>query len=166
MAILEPTLIVDHAVAVLNGLRRYAGWKTSLEDAVVLPSPMFVTSIAPLVGKFGETQLRLPDYFIVSIHRDPGISARFAHDAETGELLEAEGVRKAGAVFKPYVDPLEVMRSHTTGAPRVTPDAVWRPCNESTGRFLPFWRLQIQSRTVYLRADGAVFYELTTNSRG
>jgi hypothetical protein len=52
------------------------------------------------------------------------------------------------------------------GAPLASPVVVWRPCRESTSRFLPFWRYQIDGRPVYVRADGIAFDELTTTGRG
>jgi hypothetical protein len=118
-------------------------------------TPLFVTSIAPPARK-GPA---LPDYFIISIQRGNGISARFAHHAETGEFLEAEAVQKGDAVLPEYVNPPAPL-------PGSTPELVWRPCTQSTTRFLPFWRLQAGGKPVYLRADGVRFEDLTVNNRG
>ena len=124
-------------------------------------------SIAPAQATRRGSLPRPSDFFIVTIHRDRGgISARLAQDAETGALLEAEGVRKAGAVLPPYVDPQQVVHSRLDATVTVKPDAVWRPCRQSTSRFLPFWRFVIDGRPVYVRTDGVVFEELTTTGRG
>jgi hypothetical protein len=172
MTLVEPPRIMGRAALVLKELQGSATWKASLDKASLDASPLLVRSIAPAVEARARIPVRLPDYYIVSILRENGISARFAHDAETGDLLEAEGVRKAGAVLKPYVDPLLIVRSQwpsaAPGAPDAvtSADAVWRPCRQSTSRFAPFWRFHIEGQTVYVRADGVLYTELTTTGRG
>jgi hypothetical protein len=161
----DPSEIVARAVAVLNALRASPTWHASLNNAVVASPPLLVTSIAPAFTAEG-VERRLPDYFIVTIRKEAGISSRFAHDADSGDLLEAEGVRKAGAVLPPYVDPDEVLRPEMPEATLPSPVVVWRPCRESTSRFLPFWRYQIDGQSLYVRADGMTFAELTTTGRG
>ena len=110
----------------------------------------------------------LRDYYIVSVRRGAGVSARFALDAETGDFLEAEGVRKPGDVLAPYADPSDIARRMATSSTDElpSPEFVWWPCRQSTSRFLPFWRYQVQGRTVYVRADGVRFDELTVTGRG
>ena len=168
MAILEPAQILTRAAAVLGELRRSEIWKASLEGAALTSIPLFVRSIAP-EDRFRR---RLDDYFIASVHRADGTSARFAHDASTGTFLEAEGVRTPGARLSEYVDAQQAFESLISLGPSATPsdvasaELVWRPCRESTSRFLPFWRFDIGGRVALVRADGARFDALTTTGRG
>ena len=46
------------------------------------------------------------------------------------------------------------------------PSLVWRPCLESLSPFYPFVMIQNGENTVYMRLDGQVFTELTTDVRG
>jgi hypothetical protein len=156
MAILEPTLILVRANAVLKELLTSPNWAASLDKGVVHRTPLLVISISPEDPVRNETRPRFRDYFIVTVQQENRISARFVHDAETGDCLEAEGVRKPGSFLRPYVEPPDASK----------PDAVWRPCRESTTRFLPFWRFPQDSRTMYLRADGILYSGLTTTGRG
>jgi hypothetical protein len=172
MTLLDPARISIRASLVLNELQQSETWKAALDKALVAASALFVRSLAPAVEARAGVAARLPDYYIVSVLRESGVSARFAHDAHTGELLEAEGVRKAGAVLKPYVDAAAIVRSRwppaAPGLPDPLPPAevVWQPCRQSTSRFAPFWRFHIEGQTVYVRADGELFTELTTTGRG
>jgi hypothetical protein len=175
MPILEPARIVERATAVLNQLRRHPAWTVSLAQAAITSPPLFVTSIAPPPQSRIPSRPALPDYYIVSLQRGAGTSARFAHRADTGDFLEAEGVRKPGAFLAPYIDPEQVVRSHGPSLATPTPGGapapvsralVWRPCRQSTSPFLPFWRVAVEGRTLYVRADGIMFEELTTAGRG
>jgi hypothetical protein len=165
MAPLPPSRILDRTTAVLNELRVYPAWTASLEQATARTTPLFVASIAP--PPYGKGQ-RLPDYFIVEIQRGHGVSARFAHHAETGAFLEAEAVQTPGAVLREYVDPKEPLPSKIPATSQITPapEMVWQPCIESTTRFLPFWRFRVGGQLLYLRADGVLFENLTVNHRG
>jgi len=159
---LPPSRILDRTNAVLNELRVYPTWTASLENATARTTPLLVTSIAPPP----RNGAKLPDYFIVEILRGPGVSARFAHNAETGDFLEAEAVQRADAVLREYVDPLKHFPPQIPDPSKITPTLVWRPCIQSVTRFLPFWRLQAGGRSWYLRVDGVLFEELTVNHRG
>lgn len=164
MAILEPVVLVRHATVAFDELRTLATWVPSLDKASVDPTPLLVTSIADPVTRDGTTRRAFPDYGIVSIRREAAVTARFALHAETGRVLEAEGVRHPGTALKPYVDAPALGRSLFPGAASM--EVVWRPCRESTTRFLPFWRFLVQGHWRYLRADGKVYDELTTTGRG
>ena len=171
MTLVDPTRIMARAAVVLNELQRSETWRAALDKASVASSPLLVRSLAPEVEARPGMPPRLRDYYIVSILRGNGLSARFAQEADTADLLEAEGVSKAGAVLKPYVDALPVVRSRWPLPPGVpdpltAADVVWKPCRQSTSRFLPFWRFQIEGQAVYVRADGVLYTELTTTGRG
>jgi hypothetical protein len=174
MALLDPARVLSRANLVLKELQASALWKAALETSAVGSTPLLVTSIAPpVVQHRNDKPLRMPDYYVVSLLRGSAISARFAHHAETGNLLEAEGVKKAGTELRPYVDPLAIVQSEIAkwskdagGGAAPKPVAVWRPCRESTSRFVPFWRFQFENQTLYVRADGKVFGELTVTGRG
>ena len=171
MTLIDPVRIMTRAVLALKELQTSETWKAALEGASLAPSPLLVHSIAATVEPRAALPARLPDYYIVSIARESGTTGRFAHDAETGDLLEAEGVRKAGAYLTSYVDAPAIVRSRwppPPGAAKIplTADVVWKPCRESTSRFAPFWRFNVEGQTVYVRADGVLFTELTTSGRG
>jgi hypothetical protein len=168
MATPDPARIIARAEQVLKELQPSEIWRASLDKGIVSTKLLLVTSIAPPPP--GDPTARLADYVITSILREGGgLSARFAQDAETGALLEAEAVRKTGEVLRAYVDTEPIARKHLPEpAPLPVPAAtvVWKPCRESTSRFVPFWRYLIAGRTIFIRADGAVFTELTTTGRG
>lgn len=44
----------------------------------------------------------------------------------------------------------------------LSPTLVWRPCRESFSPHLPFWQITAGGQTVYVRADGEVFTQLTS----
>ena len=163
MAPLSDSRILDRSGAVMRELLVHPAWRASLEQATARPRPLLVTSIAP-TPRSGR---RLPDYFIVSVQRGKGVSARFAHDAETGAFLEAEAVRTADGVLPEYVDPTQPLPIKGATTPAIaTHETVWQPCAESASRFLPFFRFLVQGQPVYLRADGVLFETLTVNLRG
>lgn len=172
MTYTDPARILNRAALVLKELQGSNIWKAALDKASVAASPLLVRSIAPAVEARARMPPRLPDYYIVTILRDDGISARFAHDAATSDLLEAEGARRAGAVLKPYVDPVPIVQSRWPAAAAGGSEAlaaavaVWTPCRQSTSRFAPFWRFSVSGETVYVRADGVVYTELSTTGRG
>ena len=162
MALLPSSRILDRTTAVLNELRTYPAWTASLDQATARTTPRLVTSVAPPSRK----SARLPDYFIVEIQRGTGISARFAHHAETGEFLEAEAVQKPDAVLPEYVDPKKELPAQIPATATIAPAMIWQPCIQSATRFLPFWRVHVDQQVLYLRADGVLFETLTVNHRG
>jgi hypothetical protein len=168
----DPARIITRAAAALNELQAYPTWRAALDKASVAAVPLLVRSIAPIVEPRAGMPARPPDYYIVSVTRENGVSARFAYDAETSDLLEAEGVKLPGGFLKPYVDPWPIIRSRfpppSPGAPEVPPatDAVWMPCRQSTNPFAPFYRYHVEGKPLYVRVDGAVYEALTITGRG
>jgi hypothetical protein len=103
------------------------------------------------------------------------VTARLALDGETARLLEAEGIEDPGDTLSDYVDPMVVLRQRMpTDAGSQShlepigshPVLVWRPCRQSTSLLLPFWLRTIRDKVIYVRVDGAVFTQLTTQGRG
>ena len=168
----DPARILERAAVALKELQAYPAWKAALDKASVAGAPLFVRSISPVVETTAAGPARLPDYYIVSVTRENGVSARFAYDAETSDLLEAEGVKLPGRLLKPYVDPWPIIRSRfpppATDGPDVAPaiDPVWTPCQQSTSRFTPFYRYYVHGKPLYVRIDGAIYETLTISGRG
>lgn len=168
--------ILGRAAAALKELQAYPTWNAALDKTAVAATPLLVRIISPGDREDGAgagTPAHLPDYYLVSITRENGgVSARFAYDAETSNLLEAEGVKQTGAVLKPYVDAWPIIRSRlpppSPGVPDTAPplDVVWTPCRESTSRFAPFYRYYVHGRPIYVRVDGVIYEALTTRGRG
>ena len=117
-------------------------------------------------------------YYVVTVTKKQGITARLAISGDATELLEVEGIQEAGAALPAYVDPIAVLDSaaHRRPAPGSSvfrpamigrhPVLVWKPCQQSTTRFLPFWLLTVRDRLLYMRVDGTVFTKLTTTGHG
>ena len=47
----------------------------------------------------------------------------------------------------------------------IDPILVWKPCVESYSRFLPFYKVKMGNKTVYVRIDGKVYPRLTQRKR-
>jgi hypothetical protein len=110
------------------------------------------------------------------------MSAAAAVDARYGDYLQAARLPRPGpsplaglevdAVLRQFSNQL-VDLPEPFGRLRlrdelfcVYPTLVWRPCRESLSPFYPFRMLTVGSHRVYIRTDGAVFTQLTTNVRG
>jgi len=158
----SPERIFSRAVTAMHELRVYRTWQASLEDAEVDPAPLAVR----ILQVEGRTTPQLYDYYIVTVRRRGGVTARFAHRADTGEFLEAEAVRTATVLLPPYADHIEGLISRLADRDRPTADVVWYPCIQSNSRFLPFWMFPINGRPVYVRADGVIFDQLTFSMKG
>ena len=48
----------------------------------------------------------------------------------------------------------------------LSPTLVWMPCRESFSPHLPFYKLTVGGQNIYIRTDGEVFTNLTTNGCG
>lgn len=48
----------------------------------------------------------------------------------------------------------------------IYPILVWRPCKESMSPYMPFHMVTVGSHQLYIRVDGKIFSELTTNQPG
>jgi hypothetical protein len=159
---LPPERIFSRAVTTMHELRAYPTWQASLEDAEVDPAPLSVR----IHTVAGRTAPQLYDYYIVTVRRRGGVTARFAHRADTGDFLEAEAVRTAAVLLPAYADHIDGLVSRLADGNPPTADVVWYPCVQSDSRFLPFWMFPINGRQVYVRADGVIFDRLTFTMKG
>jgi hypothetical protein len=159
---LPPERISSRAVTTMHELRLYPTWQASLEDAEVDPAPLSVR----ILTLPGRTAPKLSDYYIVTIRRRGGVTARFAHRADTGDFVEAEAARTKSVLLPAFADHIEGLVSRLADAGRRTADVVWYPCVQSNSRFLPFWTFPINGRPVYVRADGVIFDQLTFTIKG
>lgn len=162
MAQLAPDRILSRAVTTMNELGVYPTWRASLEAAEPDLEPLFVRVLTSAV----RTVPPLSNYYIVTIRRRGGVTARFAHTADTGEFLEAEAVRTPAALLPAYADHIEGLGKRLADPGRPTVEVVWSPCVQSTSRFLPFWTFSVNGRPVYVRADGVIFDQLTFTIKG
>ena len=156
------------AAAVVARLKQSPFWDNALGDSERHAIPMLVQRLDH------DDDI----YQIVTLSKSQGITARIAIAGDDGRLLEVEGVQQAGASLPAYVDPLDVLqraaKAHPAPGSAVFrpemvgrhPVLVWKPCSESTSRFLPFWLVTIRDRLLYIRVDGAVFTHLTTTGHG
>ena len=159
---LPPERIFSRAVTTMHELRAYPTWQASLEDADVDPAPLSVR----ILTIQGRTAPQLYDYYIVTVRRRGGVTARFAHRADTGDFLEAEAARSAAVLLPAYADHIDGLVSRLADGNPPTADVVWYPCVQSNSRFLPFWMFPIKGRPVYVRADGVIFDQLTFTMKG
>jgi hypothetical protein len=146
----------------MHELRAYPAWQASLEDAEVDPAPLPVRTLTVQ----GRTAPQLYDYYIIAVRRRGGVTARFAHRADTGDFLEAEAARTHAVFLPAYADHIEGLVSRLTVGDQRPADVVWYPCVQSNSRFLPFWMFPINGRPVYVRADGVIFDQLTFTMKG
>lgn len=163
MAAPDASLILASASAIFNELSPSTYWRASLDQAAIRPKPLFVKTLRP--EHPAARSLVLPDFAIVTVARAAGVTARFALHADNGQFLEAEGVTKAGALLPDYADVAAIAAAHSPGASG-NGEWVWQPCQESTSRFLPFWRFPVGSHFVHVRADGKIFDSLTSDILG
>jgi hypothetical protein len=168
MALQPPANVEALAVAVLNRLRQSPNWSNALSESMHSATPTLVQHL----DRDDEF------YYLVAVTKTQGITARLAISEDATELLEAECIWEPGTSLPSYVDPLAVLdyAAHQQPAPGFAvfrpemvgrhPVLVWKPCQQSTSRFLPFWLVTVRDRLLYIRVDGAVFTQLTTTPHG
>ncbi len=156
------------ALAVMSRLSRSSTWNHALSESTHDASPTLVQ------------QLDRDDefYYVVTVTKKQGITARLAISGDATELLEIEGIQEDGTALPPYVDPIAILdaAARRRSAPNSAifrpaligrhPVLVWKSCQQSTTRFLPFWLVTIRDRLLYIRVDGTVFTKLTTTGHG
>ncbi len=129
-------------------------------------------------------RLDRPDtyYWVVPWGRRGRMSVAAAVDARYGDYLQALQLPRPGVSSLANLDVEAVLKQLANrlidlpepyGRVRlrddlfcIYPTLVWRPCRESLSPFYPFRMLTVGAHRVYIRTDGAVFTQLTTNVRG
>ena len=152
-----------HANAVFSELGGSPNWAASLSGSLVQPTPLFVKNL-PEPGVATMRRRPLPDYAIVPVARGVAIKARFALHADTGRFLEAEGVKHASDDLPAYKNVQQMVIA--AGGSVADAEWVWAPCRQSTTRFLPFFRFQVNGVYRYIRADGPIYDVLDTSGQG
>ena len=115
-------------------------------------------------------------YYIVSFGPERRETARLIVDAHTAEFGEAIAVESEEGWLPPFVEPQRALdfwsarlvdlpalryRRIAREAVKVDDRLVWRPCDQSTTPFLPFYQVMVGDNLVYLRIDGEAFDRLT-----
>jgi hypothetical protein len=115
-------------------------------------------------------------YYIVPFGEEGRETARLIVDAQTAEFGEAIAIEAQESWLAPFIKPERSMdlwsarlaslpavraRQIPPGSVRLDPGLVWKPCDQSTTPFLPFYQVGVGDDVVYLRIDGEPFEELT-----
>lgn len=158
-----PDDLARRASEVVTHLSQFDVWAPSLPGAVVDDGSHTVQELQPAPGAS-------PSYVIFTVRRNSQITARLLLDPRTAQLLEVEGVHRAGGELPPFVDPVDALRRHLPLPPAApisaaAPHLVWKYSAESTSRFRPFWLVVTSHQTFYVRVDGAIFTTLTKSDR-
>jgi hypothetical protein len=168
MTLREPSEIQPMTDAVMRRLSRSSTWNYALSASTHDGSPTLVQHLDQ------DDEF----YYLVTITKKQGITARLAISGDGTELLEVEGIQEDGTALPPYVDPIAILdaAARRRSAPNSAifrpaligrhPVLVWKSCQQSTTRFLPFWLVTIRDRLLYIRVDGTVFTKLTTTGHG
>jgi hypothetical protein len=115
-------------------------------------------------------------YYIVSFGPERRETARLIVDAHSAEFDEAIAVEREDGSLAPFIEPrrtldpwwarlveLPALRDYriTRETVKVDDSLVWRPCDQSTTPFLPFYQVYVGDSLIYLRIDGEPFDRLT-----
>jgi hypothetical protein len=143
---------------------------------------------APLLVKTPETPGQ--GYYLIGLETSVGKNRILARlGTETGQYLDSLtippteylfGRRSVGTyIYKLVYEELvgkmnreawfrafeeEISRDNSDGSS--ASNLIWKPCNESTSPFYPFYQVKSGRNTFYVRIDGAVFNKLTTLKPG
>src|SRR5476649_751654 len=100
MELRPATEIIQVAAAVLRRLNESPFWTQALGETSQ-------EAIPRLVQRLDHEDAF---YYLVTVNKTQGATARLAIDGRTGSLLEVEGVEEAGASLPAFVDPIVVLR--------------------------------------------------------
>jgi hypothetical protein len=143
-------------------------------------------------GLAGKSDYYLVDYVLPPGPRNAGAEAqrtgRLIVDAQTLEPKMTAGIEHSGQQLPVFVGPNELAaeldkfdgfslyvngerKTLIRSQLRVDPEPVWRPCDQSSTPFLPFYRVHEtdaagRDTTMYLRIDGRLFAGLTQQLAG
>ena len=155
--------LARRASEVIAHLAQVDLWAPSLTSASIEDRSYLVEALASAPDEAHT-------YRIFSMRVGSRITGRLLLDEQTALLLEVEGIQRTGAQLPPFVEPLHALAqlhplavaAASAGSP---PRMVWKYSAESTSRFRPFWLVQANQQTFYIRVDGAVFTTLTNVDR-
>ena len=169
MKVLQPGVILDRARSEARRLLSDARWEVALKDA----RPGAPVLVRRLDGGAA--------YYIVPFERSDGLpTARLLFNGDTGDAGQAWGIQEPGANMPPWPSGAELIRKLNgrevaiqgrtirldASLLREAGPLVWRPCDQSYNKLLPFHEIQQGNDTLYLRVDGELFPELTRMSAG
>jgi hypothetical protein len=169
MDVLQPDVVLERARIEARRLLSTERWGVALKEA----RPGTPVLVRRLDGG--------SPYYIVPFERTDGLpTARLLFNGATGEAGQAWGIRDPGANMPPWPSSAELLRRLNgrelavqgrmmrleTARLRVVDTLVWKPCDQSYTKLLPFHELQQGDETLYLRVDGELFPELTRLSAG
>jgi hypothetical protein len=171
--LITPTAAVKHAARIVGELRKNPLWQPALMGTQPQLPVMLVH------------QLHLPDsyYYVVPSIGGSRLGARVLIDGLSGALVEIGAVDNDTRTLKRWVTSDQAARVVLTNARlmypaspapawlrreaiTVRPMLAWKPCEQSTSRFLPFYATIAGDRLVYVRVDGMFAPELTPGLKG
>lgn len=131
-------------------------------------------------------QLHFADsfYYVVPCVGGHRLGARVLIDGLSGELVEIGAVNNDTRSLPRWIteaDSIEVVLANSRArypespaapawlrreAITVRPVMAWKPCQESSSRFLPFYAIIAGDRLVYVRVDAKFYTQLTPSHKG
>jgi hypothetical protein len=135
---------------------------------------------------------KLSFYYLVPIFRDNKLIGTSSFGAMTGDLESLQFLNPASALdtllgiprlreggregvlnhLAETLGGLDILRGkvspHRLNFERlsISETLVWQSCQQSRSKYLPFWRVRLLGQEIYLRIDGAIFFELTRGLLG
>jgi hypothetical protein len=171
--LITPSAAVKHAARIVAELRKNPLWQPALKGT----EPQTPVTLVH--------QLHLPDsyYYVVPSIGGSRLGARVLIDGLSGALVEIGAVDNDTRTLKRWVTSVEavgvVLANARTMYPEspapawlrrevitVRPVLAWKPCEQSTSRFLPFYATMAGDRLVYVRVDGMFAAALTPGLKG
>jgi hypothetical protein len=173
--LITPKAAVKHAARIVAELRKNPLWQPALKGT----EPQLPVTLVH--------QLHLPDsyYYVVPFIAGSRLGARVLIDGLSGGLVEIGAVDNDTRTLKRWITADEVVGvvlansralypGSRVAAPAglrreaitVRPVLAWKPCEQSTSRFLPFYATIAADRLVYVRVDGMFAAALTPGLKG
>lgn len=157
-----------------NSARNYSLWHLE-HDGFYKPTKFTRMMVNPVPGK--TMLVRALDskdfwYIVPFIESDNQIGGLMRVNAKNARFQEAKIAIYADQPFsltrftdKQIMKRLIDKYGSLKGKIVIDPILVWKPCVQSYSRFLPFYKVKMGSRTVYVRIDGEVYARLTQRKR-
>lgn len=172
--LITPGMAVKHATRIVDELRKNPMWEVALKGT----KPALPVTLVH--------QLHLPDsyYYVVPSVSGARLGARVLVDGFSGSLVEIGAVNSDTRSLKRWITPEQVVGVVQANARGIYPESpaapgwlrreaitirpvlAWKPCQQSTSRFLPFHVVVAGDRLVYVRCDGTFAAALTRGLKG